>query len=168
MDNPKISAIMACTFLLAGVQVMTARPAFSQAPEPQVILPERPSPDQHVARIKAISARVDEYLKSLAMAVRNEKRDDAWASQYEGNLRQSFESHVGSSGLKSIDCRATQCSVEVDMSAGQSSRPALDQRMKITQWISSSTTCGYTMVPGPDPTSTAASTVRIYLNCERH
>jgi hypothetical protein len=64
MDNPKISAIMACTFLLAGVQVMTARPAFSQAPEPQVILPERPSPDQHVARIKAISARVDEYLKS--------------------------------------------------------------------------------------------------------
>jgi hypothetical protein len=168
MDNPKIAAMMASTFLLVGVQVMAARPAYSQMPEPQANLPERPNPDQHVARIKAINARVDEYLNSLAMAVRSEKRDDAWASQYEGNLRQSFKSHVGSGGLKSIDCRATQCSVEVDMSAGQSSRPAPDQRMKVTQWISSSTTCGYTMVPGPDPTSTAASTVRIYLNCERH
>jgi hypothetical protein len=168
MDNPKIAAIMAGAFLLVGVQFMAARPAFSQTPEPQVSLPERPSRDQHVARIKAIRARVDEYLNGLAMAVQSEKREDAWASQYEGNLRQSFKSHVGSGGLKSIDCRATQCSVEVDMAAGQSSRPALDQRMKIAQWISSSTTCGYTMVPGPDPTSMAASTVRIYLNCERH
>lgn len=168
MDNPKITAIMAGTFLLVGVHLMAARPAFSQTPEPQVSLPERPSPDEHVARIKAINARVDEYLKSLAMGVRSEKRDDAWASQYEGNLRQSFKSHVGGGGLKSIDCRATRCSVEVDMAAGQSSRPALDQRMKITQWISSSTTCGYTMVPGPDPTSAAASTMRIYLNCESH
>jgi hypothetical protein len=144
-------------------------PALGQnAPAAAPANAERPNPEQHVASIKTAKARQDDYLNGLAAAVQNEKRDDAWARRTEGDLRNSYASaKLAAGGLKSVDCRAMKCDVQVQLQATKSVAAAVNQQSAVVQWISSGTPCSYTMVPSQAPTANTASVTRIYLTCGR-
>ena len=159
MDNLKISSI-SVALLLACVPIVGGRLALGQTSQSESgLLLEQLS-------LEAMIARQNEYVEGLSSSIRNEKREESWASQQESSLRRSFSSQVGG-GLKTIDCRTTRCGIEIDLVASESPQAALDRQIKIMNWISVNTDCGFTLVPGQQLTSMAASKVRIYLDCQR-
>jgi hypothetical protein len=125
-------------------------------------------PEQHIAAIKNTRVQEADYLKGLATAVKEEKRNDVWAVQKETELRSSYavEKGVPPGALKSIDCRSSKCDLQFQLRAEQSPKAPFEQHIAINEWIAASQPCGYTMTPPPGAAQ-APGELRIFLNCSK-
>lgn len=125
-------------------------------------------PEQQIAAIKKTSVQEADYLKGLASAVKEEKRNDVWAAQKESELRSSYaaDQRVPSGALKSVECRSSKCDVQLQLSTEQAPKPAVEQQIAINQWIGASQPCGYTMTTNPGSEQVPGA-VRIFLFCSR-
>jgi hypothetical protein len=67
--------------------------------------------EQHVAAVGKRRAQEADYLNGLATAVKQEKRNEAWAAQKESELRASYAAEKGipPGALKSVECRSSKC-----------------------------------------------------------
>src|SRR5262249_48627176 len=96
-----------------------------------------PSPEQHLSSINDARRQSTDYLNGLAGAVQAEKRDDGWAAQQEAALRTSFdaEGSLPHGALKSVECRSSKCSLQLDLSAASSPIAGVEQQAAISHWI---------------------------------
>jgi hypothetical protein len=154
--------------LTLGIMMPLTFSLAQNAPRPLPSEDERLDPRKQIDLMREVKSREADYLRGLAAGVTNEARDDTWAPQTEASLRNSYASaHLESAGLESVNCRTTKCEIQVQVKATQSPQSALDQQAAINQWISASTSCGYTFVPGQEPMTMSASVTSIYLACAR-
>ena len=125
-------------------------------------------PEQQTAAIKKTRVQEADYLKGLATAVKEEKRNDAWAAQKESELRSSYAAEKGipPGALKSVECGSSKCDLQFQLSAEQSPKAAIEQQIAINQWIAGSQPCGYTMTIGPGAEQ-AVGAIHIFLNCSK-
>jgi hypothetical protein len=124
------------------------------------------SPEQHVRLLQNAHTQELEYLKNLEKTIREEKRNETWATQKESELRSSFsaEKSLQNGALKSVECRSSKCDLQFQLSLEE--RQTVEQRAAINQWIATSQPCGYTMTPWPNPEQESAE-IRAFLNCSK-
>jgi hypothetical protein len=122
------------------------------------------SPEQHVRLLQNAHSQELEYLKSLEKTIREEKRNEAWATKKESELRSSFsaEKSLPNGALKSVDCRSSKCDLQFQVSPGETQ--TVEQQVAINHWIATSQPCGYTMTPWPNPEQESAE-IRVFLSC---
>jgi hypothetical protein len=124
--------------------------------------------EQQIAHIKKTRVQEVDYLKGLATAVKEEKRNEAWAAQKESEVRKSYDADksVPRGALKSVECRTSKCDLQLQPSGEQSLKGTIEQQIAINQWIGASQPCGYTMTTDPG-SGQVPGAVRIFLHCSR-
>jgi hypothetical protein len=122
--------------------------------------------DERIAEIKKTRVQEAESLKSLASAVQQEERYEAWAAQKEADIRSSYESDksVPRSTLNSVDCRTSKCALQFQVTGEQSVKGAVEQQIAINEWIAANEPCGYTLTMEPG-SKQSQGVVRIFLDC---
>jgi hypothetical protein len=130
--------------------------ALAQSPQP---------PEQRLTSINDARRQSTDYVNGLAAAVQAERRDDVWAAQKQSALRGSVaaERSLPRGALKSVECRSSKCSLQLNLSAERSPRAAVEQQAAITRWIAASQPCAYTMT---NPAAVSQSML-IFLDCKR-
>ena len=124
--------------------------------------------EQQIAAIEKTRVQEADYLKGLATTVKGEKRNDAWAAQKESELWTSYAAEKGipRGALKSVECRSSKCDLQLQVSAEQSPKAAVEQQIAINQWIAWSQPCGYTMTTGSGLEQPPGA-IRIFLDCSK-
>jgi hypothetical protein len=122
--------------------------------------------EQHAASIRNAGARETDYLNSLAAAVAREARNEGWATQKETELRRTSDADQSfpRGALKSVNCRASKCDLQLELGDVLSAGRADEQLAAINYWIAHSQPCGYTLAPAAGSTPTPR-TVRVFLDC---
>lgn len=158
-----LGRITPCLVALACSACVTTGGSGSTPPQ------ERVTPERAAAKLRQSQARTSELISSLSAAVREQPRDEAWASAQERQLRQSFVEHPSApkDALKEIDCRRSRCELRLQLAPESDAPPqASPQVAVIDQWIAWSQPCAYTLthdLASPQ----ATGTVRVFLECER-
>ena len=124
----------------------------------------RVPPEQAVAKLRQKQEQEKAFVSGLAAAVREQPRNEAWASAREQQLRQSYSEHpsVPKDALKRVECRQSRCELQLAV-APTPEGPR--QAIAIDQWIAWSQPCGYTLTQEPG-TEQAPGTVQVFLECE--
>jgi hypothetical protein len=119
---------------------------------------------QSMADTQDARAQQADYVKGLAAAVRQERRNDAWAAQKEAQLRTSYATAPGvpPSALKSVECRSSKCDLQIQSSAEPGVATA--QQMAVSNWLAVREPCGFTIARGP-ALEEAPGVLRIFVNC---
>jgi len=120
--------------------------------------------EQQMALLQKARTQKLEYLKGLEKAIREEKRNEAWAAQKESELRKSFLAEKGLQkiALKSVECRSSKCDLQFQVSHEE--KETVEQRAAINQWIAANQPCDYTMTTWPNPEQESGE-IRVFLNC---
>jgi hypothetical protein len=120
--------------------------------------------EQQMVLLQKAGTQKLEYLKGLEKAIREEKRNEAWAAQKESELRRSFSAEKGLQkvALKSVECRSSKCDLQFQVSLEE--KETVEQRAAINYWIAANQPCGYTMTTWPNPEQ-ASGEIRVFLNC---
>jgi hypothetical protein len=117
-----------------------------------------------MADLLQAQAQTDAFVERLAVDVRNEARDDAWATSKENDLRRSYAENVPSSEvtLAHMDCRRSKCELLVDVGTVSSAEMLAERAFAVEQWIAWSQPCGYVLTRPP-----RANAMRFFLDCAR-
>jgi hypothetical protein len=140
----------------------TSSPTGTQSTEQKMTNAQRA--EQQIESLKKAGNQKLEYLRGLEEAIREEKRNEAWAAQKESELRRSFSAEKGipNGTLKSVECRSSNCDLQFQVSAEE--KQTVEQRAAINNWIATSQPCGYTMTTWPNPEQPSGE-IRIFINC---
>lgn len=124
--------------------------------------------EQELDSIRKAKLHVSDYLNKLATAVKEETRNDSWATKKESGLRTTYaaERSLPKGALKSVECRSTRCALQLQLGAEQSPETMIEQQAAVSRWISMTQPCGYTMTnaiasPG------ARGVIRVFLDCRK-
>ena len=106
-------------------------------------------------------------MDGLATAVKEEKRDDVWASQMETELWTSYaaETNLPRGALKSVECRSSKCDLQLQLYPEHSPQATIERQMAINHWIAANQSCGYTITSAPG-SAQAPGAMRIFLDCK--
>lgn len=122
--------------------------------------------EQELDSIRKAKLHMSDYLNELAKAVKEEKRNDTWATKKESGLRTTYaaERSLPSGALKSVECRSTRCALQLQVGAEQSPERMVEQQAAVSRWISMTQPCGYTVT---DAIATPGSrgVIRVFLDC---
>ena len=155
-------AALTIAFLTFEEVSCTSPPTPSPTPSPTSTSAQR----AELQKTSLQNARTQEleYLKGQEKAVKEEKRNEAWAAQKESALRKSFSTEKGLQNdiLKSVECRSSKCDLQFQLSSEE--KETVEQRAAIDHWIAANQPCGYTMTTGLNPQQ-ASKEIRIFLNC---
>lgn len=154
----RITSFIVCLMAWASAACNTTGGTGSTPPRARV------PPEQAVAKLRQTQEQATGFVAGLSAAVREQPRNEAWASAREQQLRQSYAAHpsVPKDALKSVDCRQSRCELQLAIApAAQGPQQAL----AIDQWIAWSQPCGYTLTQDPG-TAQGPGTVRVFLECE--
>lgn len=166
----KKMAVLLLAFVLSACTRSEPPPKSSPAAEQR-------SPEQRIAAVEKARTQEAEFLKELASAILQEKRDETWAAKKESEVRASLSSRraTGATGmagapgtLKSVECRSSRCQLLVELSqAKQASESAGHPYSGINDWIAASEPCGYTISAEEAAPAAVPTSVRIFLNCPK-
>lgn len=122
--------------------------------------------EQRIQEFNRAQLEQTKHYETLATAVRQEPRNEAWAKEMELKLQKTYAESTRSlpGTLKEVSCRSSKCELQLETSYAQSPEAYANRRQTIDQWIAWSQPCGFIIVERV-ATQGKSEPMRIFIDC---